>query len=235
MGERMRERASEIEAFMEWEDRAMYVLSAKPSHTPERIKGLYEPGGLRDAFARPPELRHAGFGIGWDSDVQTEDGALVAFDSSRCRWLETDGFFTVALRADQRMLGRSPRRSEQPQRLQIHPTALVEFTYEFCRFVSQQLEDAVGSGYHLGLLLIGAATRPWSLQLGRHSAFQPFADGRAATSDEWVRTLGSTSDPVVDAYRLLVHVYDLFEQPESAIPHAESGRIDVQSILALSE
>lgn len=90
--ERMRARASEIEAFMQWEDRAIFMLSAAPNAAPPRIEGFYDPQGIRGAFARPPELRSAGFGIGWAAEPQVESGSLVAFDSSRLplagsRWI----------------------------------------------------------------------------------------------------------------------------------------------------
>lgn len=233
---RMRARASEIEAFMQWEDRAIFMLSATPKAPPPRIEGFYDPEGIRGALARPPELRHAGFGIGWAAEPQVESGSLVAFDSSRCRWLDPDGFFSVGLVADQRVLGRAPHPKQEAHRLQVHPTALVEFTYEFCRFTAEQLVPAVETGWRVGLLVVGAKTRPWSLQLGRGSAFDWSSNGSSpASTDDWLKRLPASGDPARDAYQLLAHAYDLFGQPESAIPYVSAGRVDVDAILALSQ
>lgn len=234
--ERMRARSAEIEAFMQWEDRATLMLSAAPTTPPPRIEGFYDPEGIRGAFAQPPELRDAGFGIGWAAEPQVESGSLVAFDSSRCRWLDPDGFFSVSLVADQHMLGRAPHPKKEPHRLQVHPTAPVEFTYEFCKFTTEELTPNVETGWHLGLLVVGAKSRPWSLQLGPRSAFDWLSNGSSpASTDVWLRTLPASGDPARDAYQLLTHVYDLFGQPESAIPHVSAGRVDVDAILALSQ
>lgn len=140
----------------------------------------------------------------------------------------------MGLVADQHMLGRAPNPKKEPHRLQVHPTALVEFTYEFCKFTTKQFAPAVGTEWRLGLLVVGAKTRSWSLQLGRGSAFNWAGDGSSpASTDDWLKTVPSSGDPARDAYQLLTHAYDLFGQPESAIPLVSAGRVDVDAILAL--
>lgn len=232
---RVRARASEIEQFMEWQDRAFYLLSASPRHQPQHVKGLYDPDDLLGAMARPPELRDAGFGIGWASQPRIEDGSVVAFDPSRCRWLDPDGFFTVALVADQDMLARAPRPSAYPRRLTVHPLAVVEFTYEYCRFLADQLIPRVDNDWDLCVFVLGAKSRPWSLQLGHGSAFDHFPDARPAVTDDWLKIVRWSEDAARTAHQLLVQLYELFGQPDTTIPYIQEGRVDADAIIAQSK
>jgi len=229
--DRVRERTVDIERYMDWGDRAILTLACEPLQTPDRIAGFHDDQGLKGAFARPPELRHAGFGIGWAADPTLEEGSLVASDRSRCRWLDPDGAFFVGLRADDAMLGRSPNRAAEPRRLQVHPLALVEFTYEFCRFRAEHLAPLVAGPWLLAIHVVGARSRPWSLSLGRTSAFTwNFDDATPATDDDWLKAIDATDDHARDAFELLVRFYDLFGRPESDIPHTAKGAVDEADI-----
>ena len=130
-----------IENYMDWHDAAVYALAAAPVSPPGRIDDFYS-GDLRQRFANPGGLRYAGFGIGYPQDPRLENGALVAVDGDfRYRRLQRDGRLLVALKAEEEFLGRrSQLPTGQPRRLGINPVALVEFTYEFCRFHTEALQ-----------------------------------------------------------------------------------------------
>ncbi len=95
---RLVHRVDDVEQYMDWSDAAIYTLAAAVADPPDRIPSLYG-GALFDSFARPPELRDAGFGIGWRQEPRVENGSLVAADADfRFRRLEPNGFFLVAAR-----------------------------------------------------------------------------------------------------------------------------------------
>jgi hypothetical protein len=218
---------------MDWSDAAIYALAAVPAYPPDRIVNFYG-GSLAEAFTRPPQLRDGGFGIGWRQEPRVENGALVASDSDfRMRWLEPDGFFVVAAKAEEDFLGRvGPRPTGEPRPLPINTTVLVEFTYEFCRFEMGVLAPVIPGTWDLALIVRGAQTRPWRLALGPRGADFDY-DYRMASSDEWAKEIVATGEPEADAFELLARLYDLFGLAESFIPFATDRRIDPQQLLAL--
>ena len=135
VGELLTADVTMIESYMDWHDSAVYALATAPVAPPSRIDN-FSSGDLRQHFANPPELRYAGFGIGYRQEPRLEGGALVAVDGDfRYRRLERDGRLLVAIRAEESFLGRThqwPTGEARP--LDINHVALVEFTYEFCRF-----------------------------------------------------------------------------------------------------
>ena len=236
--ERFRDDLTEIEDYLDWHDSAVYALAAAPVSPPRRIENFYG-GDLRQNFAMPPELRHAGFGIGYRQEPTVEHGGLVAIDGDfRYRRLEPNGYFVVALRADENVLGRTSQAPTGVARsLAINVVALVEFTYEFCRFQRTILQPHIGSEWHLAVSLRGAVSRPWSLQLGlpyRRYHLWP-EDAHAAQSDEMNEVIEAVDDHAANAYQLLAHVCDLFGLPESDLaPFVAGGRVDEEVILGLS-
>ena len=217
-----------IENYMGWHDSAVYALAAAPVSPPNRIDNFYV-GDLRQSFARPSGLRYSGFGIGYRQEPRLEGRALVAVDGDfRYRRLERDGRLLVAIKAEESFLGRthqSPTGQARP--LAINHVALVEFTYEFCRFHTEVLQPHVPSStWHLAALVRGAQSRPWSLHFGR------WAD-REAQSDEWIEAIEAGEDPAVNAYELLTLVCDLFVLPMNELQYVRDGRVDQQAILNL--
>ena len=215
-----------IEDYMDWHDSAVYALAAAAVSPPSRIDDFYS-GDLRQGFASPRGLRYAGFGIGYPQEIRLEDRALVAVDGDfRYRRLERDGHLLVALKAEEDFLGRTSQPpTGQPRRLDINVVALVEFTYEFCRFHTEVLQPHVPpSNWHLAVLVRGAQSRPWSLRIGRWPHQQ-------AQSDEWIEVIEAGEDPAVNAYELLARVCDLFGLRASDLQFVRDGRVDVQAIL----
>ena len=217
-----------IENYMDWHDSAVYALTAAPVSPPSRIDNFYV-GDLRQSFASPSGLRYSGFGIGYRQEPRLEDKALVAVDGDfRYRRLERDGRLLVAIKAEESFLGRTHQLpTGQARPLTINHVALVEFTYEFCRFHKDVLQPHVPpSEWHLAVLVRGAQSRPWSLHFGR------WAD-REAQSDEWIEVIEAGEDPAVNAYELLRRVCDLFVLPMNELQFVRDGRVDQQAILNL--
>ncbi len=217
-----------IENYMDWRDSAVYALAAAPVSPPSRIDNFYV-GDLRQSFASPSSLRSAGFGIGYRQEPRLEDKALVAVDGDfRYRRLERDGRLLVAIKAEESFLGRTHQLpTGQARPLTINHVALVEFTYEFCRFHTHVLQPHVPqSDWHLAVLVRGAQSRPWSLHFGR------WAD-QEAQSDERIEVIEAGEDPAVNAYELLRRVCDLFVLPMDELQFVRDGRVDQQAILNL--
>ena len=227
LGERLTSDVTMIEDYMDWHDSAIYALSTAPVSPPSRIDN-FSSGGLRQQFANPPELRYAGFKIGYRKEPRLEGGALVAVDGDfRYRRLERDGRLLVAIKAEESFLGRThqlPTGEARP--LNINHVALVEFTYEFCRFQTAVLQPTVQSKWNLAVLIRGAQSRPWSLRLGAERSLS-----QEAHADEWVEAIEAGEDPAVNAYELLARVCDLFGLPESDLRFVRDGRVDEQAIL----
>ena len=230
---------NEIEDFMGWHDSAIYALAAAPVSPPDRIDNFYG-GDLRQRFASPFPLRGAGFGFGYSDQLVPGHGGLVAVDAdSRYRRLEPNGYLVVALKADEDILGRTGRRSSRVARpLQINVVALVEFTYEFCRFQTTVLGPEIRSAWELALIVRGARSRPWSLRLrlpwNKMDLSRPQAYGNEAQSDEWLQMIDANEDHAANAYQLLARVCDLFEQAESDLaPFVKDGRVDEEFLKRL--
>lgn len=227
--ERLEADVTMIESYMDWHDAAVYALEAAPVAPPSRIDN-FSSGDLRQHFANPPELRYAGFGIGYRQEPRLEGGALVAVDGDfRYRRLERDGRLLVAIKAEESFLGRThqwPTGAARP--LDINHVALVEFTYEFCRFQTAVLQPTVQSKWNLAVLIRGAKSRPWSLRLGATRSLS-----QEAHADEWIDVIEAGEDAAANAYQLLARVCDLFGLPEGHLRFVRDGRVDEQAILDL--
>lgn len=229
---------TEIENYMDWHDAAIYALAAAPLSPPDRIENFYG-GDLKQHFAMPPEIRHAGFGMGYRQEPTPEHGGLVAVDADfRYRRLEPDGYLLVALKAEENILGRTSRQpTGVPRPLNINVVALIEFTYEFCRFQSTILGTAIESEWSLALLVRGAKSRSWSLRIdlsrlpsSRIDFLRSRTEPHEAQDDEWVQVIDASDDHAENAFKLLARVCDLFGQPESDLPLVSDGRVDEQAI-----
>jgi len=231
---RLKEQVDAIEGYMDWSDSAIYALATAPLYPPERIRDFYG-GPLAEAFASPPQLRHAGFGIGWRKVPRVESGSLVAVDGDfRYRQLAPDAFFVVAVKAEEGFLGRvGPRPTGEARPLRINTTVLVEFTYEFCRFQSLILQRHAPGTYRIAMFVRGTQSRPWRLLLGRRDADLDI-DYHEPSSDEWEREVLSSGEPETDAFETLARFYDLFGLPESSIPFSHERRIVPEEIVNLS-
>ena len=213
-----------IEDYMDWQDAAIYALAAAPVSVQGRIENFSD-AGLRQQFENPRGVRgDLGFGIGYRQEPMLEQGALIAVDGDfRYRRLARDGRLLVAVKAEEELLGRSYQLpTGEPRPLVINEIALVEFTYEFCRFQTEVLQPQIASQWHLAVIVRGARTRPWSLRLGRPA--------QEAQWDDFIEIIEGGEDSAEDAYRLLSHVCDLFGRSATDLRFVSSGRVDVEAI-----
>ena len=239
LGPRLADDVTEIEEYMGWGESAVYALAAATGTRSGQATNIYN-DDVRRNFASPPMLRYAGFGFGYSDQLVPGHGGLVAVDADfRYRRLEPDGYVVVALRADEDILGRARGRpTGDPRRLNINVVALVEFTYEFCRFVANSLQPRVDAPWQMALLVRGAQTRSWSLRLGlpwnEDSWLRPDTYGRDPHSDEWSQVFDATEDPAVNAAQLLAGVCALFAQSENDLaPFVLHGRVVEEAITNL--
>ncbi|MDQ6946022.1 MAG: ATP-binding protein [Actinomycetota bacterium] len=228
--ETLLDQARTLEAYMEWNDHPTLMLAAWPSHKVERIPHFNDEDGIRGQFEDPQGIRDSGFGIGWRATATSDGGALVANDSHRVRRLSPDGSFSVAASADEEFLARTSSRNTTPRPLLVNQTVLIEFSFVFCKFVHDVLAPAVDGEWQLGLVVLGAHSRPWKLRLGPPSTHPWPNELRDPSDDEWVRTAHSSGDPGRDAYQLVARFYDLFGLGENQIPFATGNSIDPDQI-----
>lgn len=232
--DRVPTRVGELEAYMGWEDATTYAVAAGPLNTVDRIPGFFDEQGVKGPFSRPMGIRHAGFGIGYPQEPRIERGALVAVDGDfRIRWLDPDGFFIVALTTNEHILGRTRRQPlPEPRPLKMNLIALVEFTYEVCRFQRQILMPRIQGDWQIAVCFIGAKTRPWRPTFGGP---HDFADElHPASADDWLKVIRCGSDAETDAYQLLARAFDLFGVSEQQIPYTTDGRVDPTKIRAVT-
>jgi len=240
LGPRLAGDVTEIEEYMGWGESAVYALAAAVGTGSGQAANVYS-DDVRRNFASPPMLRYAGFGFGYNDQLVSGHGGLVAVDADfRYRRLEPDGYVLVALRADEDILGRAGGRpTGVPRRLSINVVALVEFTYEFCRFVTSSLQPRVDAPWQMALLVRGAQTRSWSLRLGlpwiEDSWMRPSSYGHDPHSDEWLRVVDATEDAAANAAQLLARVCALFAQSQDDLaPFVREGRVDENFLRSLS-
>ncbi len=236
---RLADDVTEIEDYMGWSESAVYALAAVAESRVGRPTNIYN-DDVRQHFANPSMLRYAGFGFGYSNRLMAEHGGLVAVDADfRYRRLESDGYVVVALKADEDILGRTGGHpTGQPRRLRINVVALVEFTFEFCRFVTSSLQPEIESAWKLALLIRGAQSRLWSLRLGlpwiEHDWMRPDSYGLEPHSDEWSQVIDATEDSAANAAQLLGSVCALFAQSQDNLaPFVQDGRVDEDYIKSL--
>lgn len=144
---RLQERVAEIETRNGWEEKPIYVLQAvPPANGPRQLPDFYDRHGLWKAISDPESLRESGFNLRHGSGLEPVAGGwFVGRSSHHAMWLDEDGLFTVVGLADVDFLGwalNDRRDGERPDKMIVNPLTLIEFTYEFFRFVYRELRPA---------------------------------------------------------------------------------------------
>jgi hypothetical protein len=238
--ERADHRLDTLTKLMGWETEPVLWLQALPPPGRSLHDVLFDPeDGIRGVFDRYHEfqLRPMGFGLA-ASRPETVSGSLVVRESDRRATLvDQDAYVTVGAHIEDDFLGwgSRPYREGEDTRTLINPVPLTEFTLEFARFVEEVLIGdsdatqwrlrAVGSRLTSGGTIRLAPRRlDFSLFPGQSP---PASDGYF---DDEIR---ATRNPGVDAYQLLVRIYNWFGLPPAAIQFAEDGGISAEQIIAL--
>jgi hypothetical protein len=80
-------------------------------------------------------------------EVTPRDGGLLQIDGRKALWPDRDSVLTVGAIAGPEFLGWAMNKREQDTGpYALNPTAVVEYVYEFFRFVYEVLAPRAGSG-----------------------------------------------------------------------------------------
>lgn len=235
-----RQLAEQIDTSMGWSDRAVLYLVGRPV-VPQTstIPRFYAPMGVLGAIERPFEVRHAGFGLTYGHQVETdEEGRIVSNDDERALVLRPDGISIAALSAAPHFLtrGGGDQYAQTPRPRRINPVVITEWTYLFCRLIADQLAPVVSSDWELFIGLIGARSRPWSLTAaeGRLPYSEGwFSDGKPSRVDNWEQKVSATLVPGSDSYALLAALYEVFGLDYDSVGLGSDRRIDPDLIAAI--
>jgi hypothetical protein len=238
---RLAKRLEEIDEFMGWQSLAVYALCAMPSNVGIDIDGFYARDGLKGALDglgdRP--LRWAGFGLGYGLDVRAEGEALITEDKDRILWIEPDGFLVCATAGTAEFLGWAQERYptqlvEGRPGLRINEVVLVEYTFEFCRFVAEELLPRLEDRDWMQAVSIQRArSGEFPLYLGAQNVLSRQVD--QAIVDSWSREFEMTGDPERDAFVLLEAVYQRFQRGPERIPFGADRLIPRSAIVSIGE
>jgi Putative DNA-binding domain len=126
-----------IEELQEWEDSPVYALMATPGRAVDLVPKLYGEGGLTRLLTDPPSLRQSGFNLQTSGNLETLDGAPMARSSNSALVLDPSGPFAAVVPGDRRFLQWAINDGHFPETHRINTLTLVEFTYEYFRFVAE--------------------------------------------------------------------------------------------------
>jgi len=123
-------------------------------------------------------------------------------------------------------------RDQQTGPFPLNPTAVVEYVYEFLRFVYEVLAPRVPSGRWTFRMVAtgwkslrgGLTLTPGRAEEAWHQTRQPASGDRL---DDQIEGTGSMER---DAYTLLERFYGLFGLPATAIPFTANGSVSINLI-----
>lgn len=226
-----------IEQYMGWSEAPTLMLAAIPVHRQQvPIEGLYDRQRVFGCVSRPPEIRHAGFSLAWQSDPENVNGSLVNATAERqILWVDPDGAAFAGAVGLQSFLTRSggSRYAREPEPRIVNPTVLVEWTYLFFKFVAECIQPSIKGPMRSVARLRGAQSRSWSLRMVGGSTVDFWQDGQSAGIDDFYAELEFGGDPERDAFLVLSRVYAVFGLEETRIPYAVNGRVDPAMIQAI--
>jgi hypothetical protein len=152
-------------------------------------------------------------------------------------WLERDGLTTLGVVGSDDYLGwavnQGTRRQKEDPTL-INSTTLVEVTLEFCRFVHVVLLPRVRGPWTLRIAARGLQSRSGGLLLaeGPPHAFSRH-ESRPASEDETEWDIPVSDSAGADAFALLETLYASYGFGSSAVPYADSARVQEDVLKAV--
>lgn len=239
--EAVRERTAQqlevIEQYMGWSEAPTLMLAGIPVHQQQvPIDGLYDRDRVLGCVSRPPEIRHAGFSLAWQSKPENVNGSLVNATAERqILWVDPDGAAFAGAVGLQSFLTRSggTHYAQEPEPRIVNPTVLVEWTYLFFKFIAECIKPSIDGPMRSAARLRGAKSRPWPLRMIGGSTVEFWQDGQPAGIDDFYTELEVSGDPERDSFLVLRRVYSIFGLDESLIPYTVDGRVDPAMIQAI--
>jgi hypothetical protein len=231
-------RIDQIIEYLGWGDLAVHLLAAIPQ-TRKNIADFYGQDGIRGTLNSLASygVRDSGFGLGYGFDVRTEEGSLVTSDKDRVVWIDRDGFLVCATAGTEEFLGWAQERFSRPQvdgrrALRINRIVLAEYTFEFCRFVAQELMPRLQDDAWR-LISAGRLARSGLMPL-----VLPGRDGlgaglHEAILDTWDEIVTASGDYEQDAFALLERTFEMFGLPSESIPFSAHGRVVEETIRSI--
>ncbi|MCY3657282.1 MAG: putative DNA binding domain-containing protein [Chloroflexi bacterium] len=181
-------------------------------------------GQFRQAFLRPPQLRQHGFNMDFGQGAEVLEGGGLRKTTQGTEVLSVlpNGLTTLVVGSS--FLGWAMESRSWGREL-INPISLVEFVYEFCRFVSTHVRDASGAPD----VSVEARLRrldiegPRELAPGGLHMYYGMEGARlpGGGAPEIVAGAVSGADPDQAAFELLAGIYEKYGLPESAIPFGD--------------
>ena len=190
-------------------------------------------GEFRQNFLSPPQIRRNGFNIDFGLDAEVlEGGGLRKATIGHCALsVELHGLSTLVVGSE--VLHWGMRAYSDGQEF-INPVTVVEFVYEFCRFVSSYVgKDASGRSPSVQARLsrldvLGARRLASGLPGPFYGAGGPNAPGGGAS--EVVTDVVDLLDPARAAFELLSGIYARYGLPDGEIPFAKNAAISEQDL-----
>lgn len=223
-----------IQDRMDWDDRALYLLQAQPPPEVDELPDFYGPNGVAQILVQPSSIRSNGFNLSGLRQSEFVDGALLAHRmDDAAAYLEPSGLFTIGVVGSAAFLGWgvNPEGVESP--IRINSTTLVEFTYEFFRFVHYALRVRTSPQWRYRVLCLRFQSADVRLTEGPPGQFPTMRSMHRATADRWEKRFDAGGAPGEDAFQALRRVYNLFNLGEESIPYSVAKSIDEEQIRAL--
>jgi len=122
-------------------DRPVFVYSMVP-HGRTAYKQFFEPGNLKKVIENPGQLRPNGWDLTTRDRARIIDGKYLQVSSAERKRIRVyeDGSVFVRVPGDEDFLSWGQNTSNFQQAPRLNTLALIEFTFNFCKFCSQLVE-----------------------------------------------------------------------------------------------
>lgn len=217
----------------EWTDTPVVFLQAFPPAGPSVLPDLHSPDGIQGLLVAPRARRYAAFDLQTAGEVTPRDAGLFQIDSRKALWLDRDGLLTVGAIAGPEFLGWAMNKREQDTGpFALNPTALVEYVYEFFRFVSEVLAPRAASGrWSYRVVAKGWKSLRGGLTLTAGRPEDAWGQpAQAASGDLLDDEIEGTGSMERDAFATLERLYGLFGRPASDIPFTADRTVLIDRI-----
>jgi hypothetical protein len=219
-----------------FEGHPYYALqTVPPIGSADRLEAFFSREGVKGALASPESLRPSGFNLRFGRDPEVLEGGLVIRSDSRVLRVLPSGFLTAIYVADREGLGWAINDKMPLDRpLRINAITLVEFTFEYFRFVYRDIVP-LGFSRTPKFIVRGIRLREGNVALTpgweRGIPFpSTLASMSTATTDDLREEFSGEGDPERDAFNALERFYGLWGLGPEDVPFTEDGRVSPEKI-----